>query len=248
MNIVIIEDESPAAKTLKKMVKKINPSAEVIAIIDSVEEGLAYFSAHSEPDLILSDIELTDGTSFDIFEVYPLQCPVIFTTAYDQYAIRAFKVNSIDYLLKPIQPRELSKTLQKFEQLYAAPQIDYNQLKKALNKTEYRHRFTGKIGQTLQIISVEETAYFLSEEGITFLYNQSGKRFIVDYSLEQLTNLVDPKLFFRVNRQLLVHIQSIQQIKPYFKGRLLLKLEPKLEDQHTVSQSNAGDFKEWLKG
>lgn len=246
MKVIIIEDEFYAAEALEKMLLKFKPQAEVIEKISSVEEGIEYFSIHPEPDLIFCDIQLSDGVSFEIFKKHPLKCPVIFTTAYDQYAIQAFEVNSIDYLLKPIKDRELLKTLNKLDDYFSHRSIDYTRIQALINKKEYKTRFAAKIGQNMQVIKVDEVAYFLSEEGVTFLYTLKGKRLIVEYTLTELEELLDPNSFYRANRQLLVHIQSIEKIAPYFKGRLIISLNPSLNEQQTISQNKASEFKDWL--
>lgn len=246
MKVIIIEDEFYAAEALEKMLLKFKPQAEVIEKISSVEEGIEYFSIHPEPDLIFCDIQLSDGVSFEIFKKHPLKCPVIFTTAYDQYAIQAFEVNSIDYLLKPIKDRELLKTLNKLDDYFSHRSIDYTRIQALINKKEYKTRFAAKIGQNMQVIKVDEVAYFLSEEGVTFLYTLKGKRLIVEYTLTELEELLDPNSFYRANRQLLVHIQSIEKIAPYFKGRLIISLNPSLSEQQTISQNKASEFKDWL--
>src|SRR5690625_2869591 len=225
MKIVIIEDEEYAAKGLERMLLQLQPDIEVIKKIANVEEGITYFKKHPEPDLLFCDIQLSDGDAFEIFKKHAIQCPVVFTTAYDEYALKAFQVNSINYLLKPIKLKELQKTLHKFETYYQATNIDFNKIQEMLHKPPYKSRFIGKIGQNIQVIPTENIAYFLSEEGVTFLFTTKRKRFIVDYTLERLGDLLNPADFFRANRQLFIHIQSIKKVEPYFKGRLSLHLQ-----------------------
>lgn len=247
MKIIIIEDEQYAAKGLERMLLKLRPDLEVVRKITGVEEGIQYFEDHPEPDLLFCDIQLSDGDVFEIFKKHPVQCPVVFTTAFDEYALQAFEVNSINYLLKPIKIKEVQQALNKFDAHYKPSVMDFEELQKMLNKPTYKARFIGKIGQNIQIIPVENIAYFLSEDGVTFLFTTKGKRLIVDYTLEQLSNLLDPAHFFRANRQLVPHIQSIQKVEPYFKGRLFLNLQPEIDSKQTISQNKAQDFKEWLE-
>lgn len=248
MKVVIIEDEHYAAEALEKMLLKYRPNAKVLNKISSVDEGLEYFAIHPEPDLIFSDIRLSDGNSFEIFQAHPLKCPVIFTTAYDQYAIQAFEVNSIDYLLKPIKDKELLKTLNKLDNYLSHRNLDYNLIQRFMDKKKYKTRFTGTVGQKMHVVSVKDIVYFKSEDGVVFIYTKSGKRLIVDYTLEQLETYLEPTFFYRANRQLIVHIHSIHKVEPYFKGRLLISLNPALETKQTVSQNKASEFKKWLNG
>lgn len=247
MKVIIIEDEQYAAEGLERMLLKLRSDLEVVKKIAGVEEGIRYFEDYPEPDLLFCDIQLSDGDVFEIFKKHPVQCPVVFTTAYDEYALQAFEVNSINYLLKPIKIKEVQQALNKFDAHYKPSAVDFEELQKMLAQPNYKSRFIGKIGQNIQVVPTENIAYFLSEDGVTFLFTQEGKRLIVDYPLEQLNNLLDPALFFRANRQLVIHIQSIQKVEPYFKGRLLLHLEPDIDSKQTVSQNKASDFKEWLQ-
>lgn len=246
MKVIIIEDEKYAAKGLERMLLKLRSNIKIVKKIADVETGIAYFKKHPEPDLLFCDIQLSDGDVFEMFKIHPVKCPVVFTTAYDEFAIKAFQVNSINYLLKPIKQKELQETLLKFETHYQTTDINFDRIQEILHKPTYKSRFIGKIGQNIQIIPTEDIAYFLSEEGLTFLFTSKGRRFIVDYPLEKLQHLLNPDNFFRANRQLLIHIQSIEKIEPYFKGRLLLELQPEAKDKQTISQNKAAAFKEWL--
>lgn len=248
MNVVIIEDEPYAALGLERILLSLRSDIIIVKKIAGVEEGIAYFQDHPEPDLLFCDIQLSDGNSFDIFKVHPIQCPVVFTTAYDEFALKAFELNSINYLLKPIKKEEVERTLKKFEVHFKPASFDFEKLEVILSGPTFNKRFVGKIGQTIQVILVEDIAFFLSEDGVTFIYDIKGKRFITDYSLNQLETLLNPEFFFRVNRQLIVHIQSIAKVEPYFKGRLLLYLHPDLKKKQTISQEKAGKFKDWVSG
>src|SRR5690606_2692772 len=246
MKVVIIEDEFYAAEALEKMLHKLRPDISVIQKISGVEEGIAYFDTHPEPDLVFSDIQLSDGLAFEIYKKHPIVCPVVFTTAFDQYAIQAFELNSINYILKPIKETDLHRALLKYAAHYEQLPINFEKLRRMLHQPTYKTRFIGKIGQNIQVVPVEDIAFFMSEEGTTFLLTAHGKRLIVDFTLEQLEQILDPQIFFRLNRQLLIHIQSIKKVEPYFKGRLLISLHPETEKKPVVSQEKARVFKEWL--
>lgn len=246
MRVIIIEDEPYAAMGLARILQSLRPEIEVVKKIADVQEGIAYFQNHPEPDLIFCDIQLTDGNSFDIFRVRPVSCAIVFTTAYDEFALRAFELNSINYLLKPIKKEDVRRTLKKFDTHFKPMSFDFEMLESVIAETKFKKRLIGKIGQIIQVIPVEDIAYFLSEEGVTFIYTTEGKRFLTDYSLDQLESIINPEIFFRANRQLIIHIQSIQKVEPYFKGRLLLHLHPDLIKGQVISQMKAGKFKDWI--
>lgn len=248
MKIVIIEDEHYAAEALQRMLLNLKPDAQIIKVISSVEEGWKYFFENPEPDLLFCDIHLSDGISFEIFNKYPIKCPVIFTTAFDQYAIQAFDVNSINYLLKPIKKEDLRNTLLKYEDRLKVQAIDYNRLNQLLNKPTDKTRFSGSIGRNLQVVEIDRISYFLASEGLVSIHTTDKKRLIIDYTLDNLEQILDPKFFFRANRQIIIHIQSLKKVAPYFKGRLLLYLTPETTDKQTVSQNKASSFKKWMEG
>lgn len=239
-----------AADALAAIIKRLRPQTEVLATPGSVEEAVEWFSLHQIPDLIFCDIHLSDGNSFEIFRQVEVKCPVIFTTAYNQYAIEAFKVNSIDYLLKPINAGDVAQALKKYESLQQQhlPQRMEN-LQQSLQVQQPQNakaRFLVKHGQAIKAIPVQEVAYFWAEEGVVFLVTQQGKRFIINYTLDQLEEQLDRTAFFRANRQLIVHINAVQEVRPYFKGRLSLLLNPASEKEVVISSTKAPDFKEWL--
>ncbi|AKD04553.1 LytTR family DNA-binding domain-containing protein [Pontibacter korlensis] len=250
MKIAIIEDEDIAAEALGAIIEKLRPQAEVLAILPSVEEAVEWLTLQPSPDLLFCDIHLSDGNSFEIFRQVEVKCSVIFTTAYNQYAIEAFKVNSIDYLLKPIKPVDVAKALKKHEELQhqaLTQQLsNLNQLVQQPSQQQNRSRFLVKIGQSIKAVPVEEVAYFLAEEGVVFLVTHAGKRHIINYTLDLLEEQLNSSDFFRANRHLMVHINAVQEVKPYFKGRLALELHPKVNSEQTVSSSRAADFKQWL--
>ncbi|MBK8519538.1 MAG: LytTR family DNA-binding domain-containing protein [Ferruginibacter sp.] len=251
MTILIIEDEEPAYKRLQKMLKELEPGHTLLDQIVSVSSALKWFSENEAPDLIISDIQLSDGISFAIFKQVDIKCPVIFTTAYDQYAIEAFKVNSIDYLLKPVKKEELEKAIAKFKALTpatAAPAIDINKLLQSLQPagTDYKKRFVVRYGEHIKTIDIEEVVYFYTEDKATFMCTKDARRFVVDFNLDTLDSMLDPKIFFRINRQYIISIHSIAEMFAYSKSRVLIKLNPAAKHETIVSTERSSDFKHWL--
>ena len=250
MKLLIIEDEGPAAKRLKELIKTVRPQCEILEVIDGVDSAVRWLSNHAAPDLIFMDIQLSDGISFDIFTKVKVEAPVIFTTAYDEYSLKAFKVNSIDYLLKPIEEEELDAAMKKFEQLHQS-QITYNpqafqEILSRLSRTNYKERFLVKTGQALVNISVSDIAYLYSEEGLLYAKCQNGKRHVLDHTLEQVEEMLNPKDFYRVNRKALIQIGAIEKIQTYLNSRLKLTLRPSTNWDVIVSRERVGGFKEWL--
>jgi two-component system LytT family response regulator len=250
MDILIIEDEQAAARRLEKQILAIHTDANIIGKLDSIETSLDWLSSHPMPDLILLDIHLADGASFEIFKHTEITCPIIFTTAYDQYAIQAFRVNAVDYLLKPIKPEELAGALDKVNSRQAShfQAMDYKKLSQALRVDAYSRRFLVKIGQSIKVIDVGEAAYFYTEDKITFVVIKEGKRYPVDYSLEKLEDMLDPRLFFRINRQIIVGLDAIKEMYAYSKSRVKIVLEPDAEFNAIVSTERSPNFKKWLIG
>ncbi len=250
LRILIIEDEEPAAKRLLKMIKEADPVVELLGSIASVSAAIKWFKENEAPDLIFSDIQLADGTSFDIFKEVKLLCPVIFVTAFDQYAIDAFKVNSIDYLLKPLKKDELLDAINKFKNTRQTefPSFDINRLLQAYSPKNqpYKTRFIVRFGEHIKTIQTEEIAYFYTEDKINFLATHEGKRFAIDFNLDSLETLLDPRSFFRINRQFIVSIGSIAEMFAYTKGRVLIKLKPATKQETIVSTERSADFKTWL--
>lgn len=251
MKILLIEDEDPAAKRLQKMLKEIVPEADVSENIVSISSVVNWFKKNPPPDLIIADIQLSDGLSFEIFKQVEISCPVIFTTAYDQYAIEAFKVNSIDYLLKPIKKEELSNALAKYKKLkplIQSPAIDINQLLKTFTASthEYKKRFAVRYGEHIKTIKIEDVAYFHTEDKINFLTTKEGRRYAIDFNLDALEAMLDPKTFFRINRQYIISISSIAEMFAYSKSRVLIKLNPAAKHETIVSTERSSDFKLWL--
>lgn len=257
MKILIIEDERLAVEKLLLLLQKARPQAYIMGILDSIASATAWFAEQTQqPDLILMDIELGDGQSFAIFDKVSVESPVIFITSYDEYALKAFKVNSIDYLLKPIQLGELQSALEKFDRtrtFYSSANRQQNdirslflELQKTPTPATYRKRFLVKHLQKFTPIEVSRIAYFFYEDRVTFFKTPDDTNYIVDYSLDEIETMLDPDLFFRINRGMLVSIGSIQQINPYFGNRLELKLSPHHDPKTIVSREKVGDFKAWL--
>lgn len=249
--VLIIEDEKPAADWLKQLIRKHDPQISVLAILDSVNGAVDWFQQNQVPDLVFMDIQLADGLSFEIFERVKVQCPVIFTTAYEEYAIKAFKVNSLDYLLKPIAYNELEAAFQKFGervQSLQAPTVTIdllNKVKEMLRK-QYKTRFVIKVGEHLKSITVEDILFFYSLEKATFLCTVDFKTYLVDYSLDRISEMVDERRFFRINRKYIISNQSIADIIFYSNSRLKIKLKKKDEESIIVSRDKVAAFKEWL--
>lgn len=249
MRILLIEDERLAADRLRKMVAAALPEAVIEGPLVSVKKAVSWFQQEEAPDLAFLDIQLADGLSFEIFEQVQVKTPVIFTTAYDEYAIKAFKVNSIDYLLKPIQEDCLQQAIQKFKNLVKQERtVDPLVLEKMMLQMnrQYKTRFIVKIGEHIHAVPVEDVLYFFSEEKATFLVTNQHKRFIIDYALDHVEQMVDPNLFFRTNRKFLLSFSSIRNIIAYSGSRLKIELQNGGDHEVLVSREKVGPFKEWL--
>jgi DNA-binding LytR/AlgR family response regulator len=248
MKILIIEDEKPAANRLIKLLEVHFPGILPIANLDTVVRAVTWLNQNNEPDLIFCDIQLADGISFEIFEKVKLSSPVIFTTAYDQYAIKAFQVNAIDYLLKPIDPIELAKAVDKFKSRQIKPSLDLDILKSLLQseKKSFKSRFLVRFGEKIQSISIEETDFFFSEERVTFLQTAEGKKYVLDSTLEQVEAAVDPAVFFRINRKYLCRVDAVEEVLSYSNSRLKVKLKNSSDNDILISREKVGEFKDWL--
>ena len=249
MNALLLEDETLAAERLENILQEVDGRWKVVARIKSVAAAVEWLKSNPHPDLILSDIQLLDGLSFEIFKQVKVETPVIFTTAFDQYAIRAFEVNSLDYLLKPVQPEKLKAALDKVKnQQKEASMPDYLSLLKLLqdSKKEYKTRFMVRLGQKIVAIPVEKIAYFFSESKLTYLVTKDQKKFPMDQPLDELTDLLDPRTFFRANRQFIVTFESVAEIHPYFKGRIKLNLQPASTEEVVISSERTPEFKKWI--
>ena len=252
MRVLIIEDEAPAFRRLQKILDEVRPGIEIVEVIDSVEDSVKWLKNHNPPDLIFMDIQLSDGISFEIFDHVKISNPVIFTTAFDEYMLRAFKVNSIDYLLKPIKTEELSNSLTKFEQMKSlfgqseSPDISTLIQQIKLDDKKYKSRFLVKKGEKLLSIEANGIAYFQTRNGVVSLVTHQGQKHLVDYTLDELTNQLDPKDFFRANRQFLIHYSMITEVHRYHKGKLLVEGVLKTEEPILISEEKSSLFKKWL--
>lgn len=245
MKVVIIEDEIFSAEKLMHQLQKLDSSLEIIAILPSVQKCFEWFQTNPEPDLIFSDIQLEDQNSFEFFRQFKVHAPIIYTTAFDQFAIQAFKQNSIDYLLKPIDIDELRLALDKFNQLEFR---NYLKVKKSnSSKLDYKERFLVKKGNQLVVVKTDEVRFFKSEQKVTFLVTSDNQRLILDQTLDQLSSVLDPKKFFRINRSRLISIECIHKIHPHFNGRLKLDLIPSDDEEVFVSRDRVQNFKDWLE-
>ena len=250
MKAIVVEDERIAQKRLVQLIKELAPEINIIGEINSVENGLRWFKENALPDLIFLDIQLNDGYGFDILDGIEEHPPVIFTTAYNEYAIRGFKYNGLDYLLKPIDKKELNKALNKFRktQINSFEQLEHKSIAhiRDLFVKEYKHRFIVKVGNQFNTFNVSEIAYFKSNDGLTFLHLNKGQCYPVEYSIDQLENILNPIHFFRINRKYMVSVNAVREIHSYFNSRLLLKLQPDEENQVIVSRERTTNFKKWL--
>ena len=250
MNIIIIEDEKPAARLLQRKLTKLG--LQVDTMLHSVEQALLWFEQHPHPDLILLDIQLSDGLSFEIFEKTVINSAVIFTTAYDEYALRAFRLNSIDYLLKPIDDDELEHAINKFKArnpTLPSLSLDFDMIRKMLVNPvtpAYRKRFTIRVGQQLKMIAIDEVECFYSENKGTYLHTFDNRDYLLDLTLEQLEAETDPKDFFRVSRKFIIPLKAIREIVMYSNSRLKVVLPSYKDDEVIVSRERVTDFKLWL--
>lgn len=258
MKILIVEDEDLAVKKLKKTLMSVDESAEVVGESDSIKSTVSWLQSNPAPDLILMDIELADGQSFEVFNHVQVKSPVIFITSYDEYALKAFKVNSVDYLLKPVQKEDLQAALEKYrqmKQLYTAtpepaPALSLDvlvkELQQKLQTKEYRKRFLVKHGQKLVSVEVEEIAYFFSDGRLNFFKTFDNRKFVVDYTMDELNEMLDPDKYFRISRSFFISVNSVLQIHDYFGNRLILQLKPESDKEAIVSREKVTDFKNWL--
>ena len=250
-NAIIIEDESLAAKRLETLIHKYKKEINIIAKLPSIKTAVKWFSQNPQPDLIFMDIHLEDGLSFSIFEQSILTAPVIFTTAFDEYMIKAFKVNSIDYLLKPINLDDLTQSLDKYFQLksqFSTGGIDFKSIIEtiAAKQEQYRTRFLVSKGVNYVSIDVEDISYFYAEDKFAFLVSKDGTQYLIDFTLDKLSNILNPKLFYRINRQFIISTACIENITKYTASKLKLTLMPKTNKDIFVSQDKNTDFKKWL--
>ena len=250
MNIIIIEDEKPAARLLQRKLEKIGFSVQTL--LHSVEESIYWFEKNTHPDLIFLDIQLSDGLSFEIFDKIEIKSPIIFTTAYDEYALRAFKLNSIDYLLKPIDEDELEIAINKFQNQFqknAVANLDFEAIKRMLVnpvQKEYKTRFSVKIGNQIKVILIDEIECFYSENKGTYMHTIDNRDYLLDISLEQLETELSPEFFYRISRKFIIPLQSIKEIQVHTNSRLKVILPTYKEDEVIVAREKVSDFKNWI--
>jgi two-component system, LytTR family, response regulator LytT len=252
MKILIVEDEELAVKKLQKTLTALDVSSDVVGVTDSIRSTVDWLKENQQPDLILMDIELADGQSFEIFNLTDVKSPVIFTTSYDEYALKAFKVNSVDYLLKPIQKEELQAALNKFQKLKADRKPDINldglvkELEQRLQAKQYRKRFLVKHAQKLVSVEIDEIGYFYSDGRLNFFKTTDNKKYVVDYTMDELEDMLDPEQYFRISRSFYVSANSIDKIDDYFGNRLILALRPPVDKEALVSREKVTEFKKWM--
>jgi two-component system, LytTR family, response regulator LytT len=247
---LIIEDEPPAAQRLKKLIAMLRPDWVLEEPIDSIEDAVEWFQSHEIPQVVFMDIQLADGLSFEIFKQVKVECPIIFTTAFNNHTLEAFKVNSVDYLLKPIEQPHLELAITKFEKT-RIPTIDMQLITQLLQQNgksieKVRKRFLVKTAGRLSFIPIEDIAFFFSDEGNTFITTRSGERFLVDKTIEDIEKEIPSSQFFRINRKMIVHIESIARIEPHFNNRFVIETHPTFEVEIIVSRLRVAEFKDWL--
>jgi DNA-binding LytR/AlgR family response regulator len=253
MKIVIIEDEETASARLKKILLELDNSIEIAATLESIDASVKWFNANPAPRLIFADIQLADGPSFEIFKKVKIPVPVIFITAFDNYALQAFKFNGIDYLLKPIKKTDVEQSLLKYKTLQTnqlPPPVDYHEILSAIvsRKPVYQKRLVIRIGQTIRTLEIDDVAYFYTEEKIAFSCSKDNQRLPLDFTLDELEKILDPAEFFRINRQFIIHIKAIGSMFSYSKSRIKVLLKPPSDAETIVSAERSAHFKEWLLG
>jgi DNA-binding LytR/AlgR family response regulator len=250
MKVLIVEDEIPAANRLSKLLLQMDEDISIVHKADSIESSVQYLLSSPAPDLIFMDIQLADGLSFDIFEQVHVKTPVIFTTAFDQYTLKAFKVNSIDYLLKPIDEKELEKALKKYYDLHQKKSADFSdkmmKLMQEMNLVKYKERLLIKRGQQLSYLKTESTAYCFADGKLCYAVDFNGSKYLLENNLGQLEEQLQPSAFYRINRHLLVNIEAVKKVHTFLGGRLKLEISPTTSAETVVSRERVNGFKEWL--
>lgn len=248
MKVLLVEDELPASKRLISLLKQLEPTWEILAVKDEVRNSIEWLKTNPPPDVIFMDIQLADGYSFSIFDEINIRSQVIFVTAFDQFAVKAFEVNGLDYLLKPIQIGALARSIDRFKEQSSPEKFNMQALSDLVYQREksYKERFLIKSGDNLRFVRVEEIAYFISEASYSFLVTKSGNRYIIDQTLEQIENALNPRLFFRINRKQIISLESIGHISNFVNNRLKIELVPQENTESIVSRTRVVLFKEWL--
>lgn len=252
MRVLIIEDEEPAALRVKKLLSEIEPDASVLEILVSVRSAVQWLGSHTAPDLILLDINLADGSSFEIFSQVKVESPVIFITAFDEFAIQAFKVNSVEYLLKPVKKEEFVSAINKYKRIHTNKSgfPDLKMLVETLKDKQepFKKRFLIRYGEHIKSVDISQVAYFYTEEKINFLKTKDNHTYPLDYNLDKLETMLDPEHFFRINRQFIISIDSIEEMYSFSKSRVKVNLKPPINLDTIVSTERSPHFKEWLSG
>jgi len=251
MKVLIVEDEKSAAKRLISLLHDIDPSIEILQVIDTVKRTAEWCLENNAPDLLFLDIQLADGLSFEIFDIVDVACPVIFTTAYDQYALKAFEVYSIDYLLKPIDKEKLNRAIEKFKKIVGSDDTlpDTAMIQNALEmmrEKSYKERFIVKYGEHIKSIPIDQICCFFSEEKVTFFKTNEGRKYVVDYTVEQIDAMLDPGKFFRINRKYIINVEAIEDVVVYSNSRLKLMVQHFRDMDLIVAREKVPDFKNWL--
>ena len=258
MTVLILEDEAITAEELCHYVRDIDPTIEVLALLETIEDAVHFLTTHGSPDLIFSDIQLADGLSFEVFEQVPVRCPVIFCTAFDEYAMQAFSTNGIDYVLKPFDRKAIAASLSKFRALQTYFQRDTPAAQPTLNEplqrlieqlrpTTRRSSFLVNYKGKYYPIPASEVAFFYTENEIVWLHKLSGEKYALDHKLDELEILLDPALFYRANRQFIIRFEAIREFEPYFNRKLAIRLQPAPPEPVIISKAKAGDFMRWLE-
>ncbi len=254
MKAVIIEDEEIIAKVLENKIRKVAPDIQIAEVLPSLKTARRWFGENAEPDILFMDIQLSDGVSFDIFNHFSLKCPVIFTTAYDEYAIRAFKVNGVDYLLKPVKDEELAAAIDKCRKLISTtdpPPAEISELIRSLanpgTASRYKEKFIVNVRNQWMPVSTKDIACF-SKEVLNYLYLFNGEKYMIDYvTLDEVEELLDPKQFYRANRQFIINIDAIQTVKPVENSKLIIRLkDPNQKLEIDMSRLKSPEFKKWM--
>ena len=251
MKVLIIEDEQATAQRLGKLLQEIEPAIEIIGVLDSIDSCVKLFKSNYHPDLIFQDIHLADGSSFEIFGQVEVKAPVIFVTAYDQYALQAFKVNSVDYLLKPVKKNDLIEALKKFHEYHEVKKnavFDYSALAQLIKKENTQKRFLVRYGEKIKAVEIENIAYFFTQEGNLFFMTFDNHQYPLEISLDKLEPTLDPIQFYRINRQFIINYKAIKEMYSYSKSRVKIILNPPCEIETIASTERSGDFKQWLTG
>lgn len=253
IKVLIIEDEEAASRRLNKLITELMPEATIAGTIASIASALAWFKDNNQPDLIFADIHLADGSSFELFKHVKIECPIIFITAYDQYALQAFQINSIHYLLKPVKKEDLQLAIERFRKISPSPQkpsIDFEKVLSMIKQPEahYKERFIIRFGEHIKTIEIHDIAWFYTENKANFAVLKDGKRYPIDHNLDELEQMISPKEFFRINRQFIISYGSIAEMVSYSKSRVFIKLNPPSKIETIVSTERSASFKAWLAG